>query len=435
VRVRQGEGVTDLRKWVFFFGDDRPEADSRDEEELGGKGAGLVVLSRAGLRVPPGSIISTQCCRHVLANGGAWSAGLEEQVREALGRLERVTGRTYGRGPRPLLVSVRSGAAVVSGEVTPDRFRVRRDDLSVAGTRIPAPTVFAGDRDGRWLFPQERAKSSTCQSHFGDGTLGDAPSLSADRVAELCALGLKVEALFGAPMDIEWGWAEEGFALLQCRPIGGLEVARDAQAARSEEIARLRALAGGRRRLWVAHNLGETLATPTPLTWDIVREFMSGSGGFGLMYHDLGYRPSAEVGEHGFLELVAGRIYADPERLAQLFWGGMPLAYDLRAVRADRSSLDRAPTACSCFASPVWCWRCCARRPASVGSWVERKRCSKRVCLHTLNMCVPSAPRTSPLFRRRRCWTSFRSAGGVSWTTSAGNRSSRGTSGASPSGG
>lgn len=69
----------------------------------------------------------------------------------------------------------------------------------------------------------------------------------------------------------------------------------------------------------MTHNLRETLRAPTPLTWDIVRNFMSGSGGFGLMYQDFGYRPSAEVCEHGFLELICGRIYADPERLSQLF--------------------------------------------------------------------------------------------------------------------
>jgi pyruvate,water dikinase len=62
------------------------------------------------------------------------------------------------------------------------------------------------------------------------------------------------------------------------------------------------------------------------------------------MYQQLGYRPSPEVCEHGFLELICGRIYADPERLAQLFFDGLPLRYDPDALVADRSLLDRAPT-------------------------------------------------------------------------------------------
>jgi phosphohistidine swiveling domain-containing protein len=91
------------------------------------------------------------------------------------------------------------------------------------------------------------------------------------------------------------------------------------------------------------HNLGETLRAPTPLTWDIVRHFMSGAGGFGRLYRQLGYQPSRRVSSEGFLELIAGRIYADPDRLAELFWESMPLAYDLEALAQDRSALDRAP--------------------------------------------------------------------------------------------
>ena len=71
---------------------------------------------------------------------------------------------------------------------------------------------------------------------------------------------------------------------------------------------------------------------------------MSGAGGYGLMYQDFGYRPSAEVCAHGFLELICGRIYADPVRLAQLFWDGLPMSYDLAAILRDKSELDRAPT-------------------------------------------------------------------------------------------
>jgi len=476
------------RRWVYFFGDRSEVADEVDKELLGGKGASLAAMSRAGLPVPPGFTIATKCCRRFYENGQCWPQGLEEQVRQHLLRLEEATGRRFGSGSDPLLVSVRSGAAVsmpgmmdtilncglhpglavemgdtaafwrsylefvvafagvvgqlppgtfrtadasfsappsretaeaylrvyeehtgrsfpvepwklltecidavfrswnsqravayrrhhdirgldgtavnvqamfpsqvsgilftqdpndlpaeqmvlessyglgeavVSGEVTPDRFLVRRHDLQLLRS-------IAGDK--RYAI-----------SAVGDGAAraADQVSLSADQVAEMCRLGLQVESKFGAPMDIEWGWAEGKFSLLQCRPIRGLDVARDMEAGRQAEIDRLRSASADHRRIWVQHNLAETLRAPTPLTWDIVRHFMSGDGGFGQLYQDLGYRPSAEVCTGGFLELIGQRVYADPERVAQLFWGRGPMAYDLDALKQAPGLLDRAPT-------------------------------------------------------------------------------------------
>lgn len=218
------------------------------------------------------------------------------------------------------------GEAVVSGNVSPDRFLVKRADLA-------AIEIFPG-------------KKTSAISALGDDSAHDphALTLSAAQVAELCTLSLAVERHFGKAMDIEWGYAERQFALLQARPIRGLDVAEEAEVARAETVLRLRALAAKKRRVWVTHNLRETLRAPTPLTWDVVRDFMSGAGGFGLMYQDFGHRPSAEVCEHGFLELICGRIYADPDRLAELVSHGLPMRYDLAAVVRDKSVLEAAPT-------------------------------------------------------------------------------------------
>jgi pyruvate,water dikinase len=169
-------------------------------------------------------------------------------------------------------------------------------------------------------------------------------SLTPAQIAELCRIGQRIEEYFGHPVDIEWGWAEGRFALLQSRPVRGLEVARDVEPGRLDEIQRLRQLSAGARRVWVTHNLGETLRAPTPLTWDIVRQFMSGDGGFGRFYQDLGYRPSPQVCREGFLELIGARIYADPDRVAQLFWGDTPFRYDLDELTSDHSSLEQAPS-------------------------------------------------------------------------------------------
>ena len=91
--------------YVFDFG----AADPADKELLGGKGAGLAQMTALGLPVPPGFIITTEACRKMMREGSL-PDGLWEEVDEALERLEKATGRSFGSGPVPLLLSVRSGA-------------------------------------------------------------------------------------------------------------------------------------------------------------------------------------------------------------------------------------------------------------------------------------------------------------------------------------
>ena len=87
------------------------EADPGDVDLLGGKGAGLARMTQGGLPVPDGFIISTRACRRYLADA-AVPAGLSDEIAERLGELEQRTAKTFGAGPLPLLVSVRSGAPV-----------------------------------------------------------------------------------------------------------------------------------------------------------------------------------------------------------------------------------------------------------------------------------------------------------------------------------
>ena len=484
-------------RYVYFFGEGGSEGDPARKDLLGGKGASLAAMSRAGLPVPPGFTISAECCPLYLEGDGRWPEGLEEEIRANLARLEEATGRTYGRGPKPLLVSVRSGAAVsmpgmmdtilncglhpglgaeglpgfwqaygdfvamfaktVAG-IPPAEFdqvadaraaesATRREDFAEteherltercralyaqrAGRPFPTDPwralvecieavfrswnseraiAYRKHHDIRGLlgtavnvqamFPSEisgiafttnpndpAANEMIIESSYGLGetvvsgdvlpdrfivdgaTLGirktilgrkthivralgdssvravDAFSLAPEQVGELAQLARRVEGYFGVPVDIEWGWADGRFSLLQARPIRGLDIVRDVEVGRQDEIGRLRALAGTARRVWIAHNLAETLSSPTPLTWDITAGFMSGDGGFGLMYQDFGYRPSARVRREGFLELICGRIYADPDRAAELFWEGMPLEYDLDALVKDKGLLGAPPS-------------------------------------------------------------------------------------------
>jgi len=97
---------------VYFFGGGQADGDPDSKGVLGGKGASLAAMSLAGLPIPPGFTIAAECCRVFLDTGGRWPDGLEQEVRDNLRRLEKVTGRTFGDSRTPLLVSVRSGAAV-----------------------------------------------------------------------------------------------------------------------------------------------------------------------------------------------------------------------------------------------------------------------------------------------------------------------------------
>ncbi|MGH2559882.1 MAG: pyruvate, phosphate dikinase, partial [Thermomicrobiales bacterium] len=96
------------QRWVVSF----TEGTAEQIALLGGKGAGLADMTRLGLPVPPGYTVTTETCRSYLQAGGEPPAKLWDDVHEALGEIEQRTGRRLGDPRRPLLVSVRSGAAI-----------------------------------------------------------------------------------------------------------------------------------------------------------------------------------------------------------------------------------------------------------------------------------------------------------------------------------
>src|SRR6202171_1993800 len=104
-QARPKSQSTTLKKWVYLF--EEGNKDMRDL--LGGKGAGVAEMTRAGLPVPPGFTITTESCNAYYENN-AFPPGMWEQALEALAPLEEQTGKKFGDPERPLLVSVRSGA-------------------------------------------------------------------------------------------------------------------------------------------------------------------------------------------------------------------------------------------------------------------------------------------------------------------------------------
>ncbi len=98
-----------LKKYVFPF----EEGDGQDKKLLGGKGANLCEMTQIGLHVPPGFVISTEACLAYLdQKEKGLQKGLIDEIKRAMAALEKQTCKGFGDPDKPLLVSVRSGAAM-----------------------------------------------------------------------------------------------------------------------------------------------------------------------------------------------------------------------------------------------------------------------------------------------------------------------------------
>jgi pyruvate,orthophosphate dikinase len=99
-----------MKKYVYSFGGGTADGDGTMKEVLGGKGAGLAEMSRAGVPVPPGFTISTEVCNLFFENGNKVPKEVDDQIHQAVAKLEKLMGKKLGGVTDPLLVSVRSGA-------------------------------------------------------------------------------------------------------------------------------------------------------------------------------------------------------------------------------------------------------------------------------------------------------------------------------------
>lgn len=97
-------------KYVYYFGNGKADGNGSMKALLGGKGANLAEMTRIGLPVPPGFTITTEVCTYYYQNKKTYPKDLERQIFEAIGRLEKTLGKTFGGTDNPLLVAVRSGA-------------------------------------------------------------------------------------------------------------------------------------------------------------------------------------------------------------------------------------------------------------------------------------------------------------------------------------
>jgi pyruvate,orthophosphate dikinase len=136
-------------RFVYAFGGGGADGDASMKDLLGGKGANLAEMSALGLPVPPGFTITTEACVFYYGNGQQYPDGLREQVAEALGQVEQLTGKTFGDAANPLLVSVRSGARASMPGMMDTVLNLGLNDETVNGL-----AELAGDR--RFAFDSYR---------------------------------------------------------------------------------------------------------------------------------------------------------------------------------------------------------------------------------------------------------------------------------------
>ncbi|MBM4152486.1 MAG: pyruvate, phosphate dikinase, partial [Kiritimatiellaceae bacterium] len=123
------------KQYVYFygFGKEHTEGDKTMKAILGGKGANLAEMANANLPVPPGLTISTEACAYYSKNNGRYPEEMDDQLKKTLGKLEKLMGKKLGDPNDPLLVSVRSGAAISMPGMMDTVLNLGLTDKSVLG--------------------------------------------------------------------------------------------------------------------------------------------------------------------------------------------------------------------------------------------------------------------------------------------------------------
>jgi pyruvate,orthophosphate dikinase len=117
------------QKYVYLFS----EGNGKDKKLLGGKGAGLCEMTQIGLPVPPGFVITTETCLEYFDNGFRFPEGLIDQVEAAMAGVEKAMNLGFGNPDNPLLVSVRSGAAISMPGMMDTVLNLGMNDATVEG--------------------------------------------------------------------------------------------------------------------------------------------------------------------------------------------------------------------------------------------------------------------------------------------------------------
>jgi len=150
-------------KYVYSFGGEKAEGKAEMKELLGGKGANLAEMSNLKIPVPAGFTISTEVCTYY-DNNKTYPSELEAEVMDALAKVEKVMGATFGDAKDPLLVSVRSGARVSMPGMMDTVLNLGLNDVTIQG-------LIAKSGNPRFAYDSYRRFVAM----FGDVVLGLKP--------------------------------------------------------------------------------------------------------------------------------------------------------------------------------------------------------------------------------------------------------------------
>ena len=179
------------KQYVYFygFGKKYTEGDASMKPILGGKGANLADMALAGLPVPPGFTVTTEACAYYSKNKNSYPPGMWDQVLAQLAKLEKLMGKKLGDAKDPLLVSVRSGAAISMPGMMDTVLNLGMNDKSVLGFIEKTNNARAGwDCYRRFL------------DMFGDVVMGPTTGLTHhDFEVEI----VKLKAKYGAKEDTD----------------------------------------------------------------------------------------------------------------------------------------------------------------------------------------------------------------------------------------
>jgi pyruvate,orthophosphate dikinase len=172
--------MTDSKKHIYAF----EEGDGKNKMLLGGKGANLCEMTQIGLNVPPGFVVSTEACLAYLEKNQL-PDGLMDGIKAHMTTLEQKTGKGFGSGDNPLLVSVRSGSAMSMPGMMDTILNLGLNETSLQGLiKQTGNERFAWDAYRRFI------------QLFGEIALGIGSEHFRERMAAL-------KNKYGAPQDVD----------------------------------------------------------------------------------------------------------------------------------------------------------------------------------------------------------------------------------------
>src|SRR5690606_2247523 len=137
-----------MAKYVYLFS----EGNASMRELLGGKGANLAEMTALGLPVPRGFTVTTEACTRYYNDGQVIAKEIEDQIYEALTKMEKIVEKKFGDPSNPLLVSVRSGARASMPGMMDNILNLGLNDEVVAGlAKLTNNERFAYDSYRRFI--------------------------------------------------------------------------------------------------------------------------------------------------------------------------------------------------------------------------------------------------------------------------------------------